>query len=166
VALREWKNDNHDSGALLRGVPLTVAEDWLHKRAPEMTQEEQDFIQVSIQQRHREKEEREYQRQRELALERQARYRLQWLVAVLTAIVFSTTSYLAYPKLLRWQAAALGKMIKISSSEFIVGTNDLDAEPEETPQRRTYLPEFEIEKYEVSNRQYRLCVKARVCSLL
>jgi len=28
VALREWKNSNHDSGALLRGVQLTVAEDW------------------------------------------------------------------------------------------------------------------------------------------
>jgi adenylylsulfate kinase-like enzyme len=48
VALREWKNNNHDSGALLRGVPLTVAEDWLRKRADEMTQEERDFIQVSV----------------------------------------------------------------------------------------------------------------------
>ncbi len=40
VAMLEWENDNHDSGALLRGVPLAVAEDWLHKRASEMTQEE------------------------------------------------------------------------------------------------------------------------------
>jgi hypothetical protein len=48
VALREWKNNNHDSGALLRGVPLNVAAEWLRKRAGEMTQEEQDFIQVSV----------------------------------------------------------------------------------------------------------------------
>ena len=48
VALREWKNNNHDSGALLRGVPLNVAAEWLRKRAGEMTQEERDFIQVSI----------------------------------------------------------------------------------------------------------------------
>ncbi|WP_414581625.1 CHAT domain-containing protein, partial [Scytonema sp. PCC 10023] len=53
VGLREWKNNNHDSGALLRGVPLTVAEDWLHKRTEEMTQEERDFIQVSVRQRKR-----------------------------------------------------------------------------------------------------------------
>jgi hypothetical protein len=33
VALREWKNNNHDSGALLRGVPLNVAAEWLRKRA-------------------------------------------------------------------------------------------------------------------------------------
>ena len=59
VALREWKNNNHDAGALLRGVPLTVAKDWLHKRAEEMTQEERDFIQVSGKQRDREKQEQE-----------------------------------------------------------------------------------------------------------
>jgi len=62
VALREWQNDNHDAGALLRGVPLTVAEDWLRKRADEMTQEERDFIQVSAQQRNREKQETERRR--------------------------------------------------------------------------------------------------------
>ncbi|BAY48303.1 WD-40 repeat-containing protein [Scytonema sp. HK-05] len=66
VALREWKNSNHDSGALLRGVPLTVAEDWLHKRADEMTQEERDFIQASAQQRDKEKQELE--RSRRLAI--------------------------------------------------------------------------------------------------
>jgi hypothetical protein len=62
VALRQWKDDNHDSGALLRGVPLTVAEDWLHKRAEEMTQEERDFIAVSGQQRDREKLQRDHTR--------------------------------------------------------------------------------------------------------
>ncbi|MGH2413558.1 MAG: WD40 repeat domain-containing protein, partial [Microcystaceae cyanobacterium] len=64
IALREWKNSNHDSGALLRGVPLTVAEDWLHKRSDEMTQEERDFIQASASQRVREKQERDRRRQR------------------------------------------------------------------------------------------------------
>ena len=48
VALGEWKNNNHDSGALLRGVPLNVAAEWLRKRAGEMAQEERDFIQVSV----------------------------------------------------------------------------------------------------------------------
>ena len=62
VALREWKNNNHDSGALLRGVPLTVAEDWLRKRADEMTQEERDFIQFSVKERHKERQERERRR--------------------------------------------------------------------------------------------------------
>jgi WD40 repeat protein len=63
VALREWKNDNHDSGALLRGVPLTVAEDWLRKRADEMTQEERDFIQISVKERDRERQKKQRRRQ-------------------------------------------------------------------------------------------------------
>ncbi|MEG4087719.1 nSTAND1 domain-containing NTPase, partial [Microcoleus sp. POL10_C6] len=63
VALREWKNNNHDSGGLLRGALLTVAEDWLEKRADEMTQEERDFIQVSVKERNREKQQQERRRQ-------------------------------------------------------------------------------------------------------
>ncbi|MEG4854831.1 WD40 repeat domain-containing protein [Microcoleus sp. B5-D4] len=59
VALREWKNNNHDSGGLLRGASLTVAEDWLRKRSDEMTQEEGDFIQLSVKERDTERQERE-----------------------------------------------------------------------------------------------------------
>ncbi|MEG4101255.1 nSTAND1 domain-containing NTPase, partial [Microcoleus sp. Pol17_C1] len=62
VALREWKNNNNDSGAMLRGVPLTVAEDWLRQRADEMTEEERHFIQVSAKERDREKQQQERRR--------------------------------------------------------------------------------------------------------
>ncbi len=62
MALREWKKDNHDSGGLLRGASLTVAEDWLRKRADEMAQEERDFIQVSVKERDKERQERERRR--------------------------------------------------------------------------------------------------------
>jgi WD40 repeat protein len=63
VALREWKNNNHDSGGLLRGTPLSVAEDWLRQRAREMTQEEQNYILASVKERNREKQQRERRRQ-------------------------------------------------------------------------------------------------------
>ncbi len=55
VALREWKKNNHDAGNLLRGAPLSVAEEWLQKRADEMTQEERDFIQASLKDQNRQK---------------------------------------------------------------------------------------------------------------
>jgi WD40 repeat protein/adenylylsulfate kinase-like enzyme len=64
VALREWKNNNYDAAALLWGALLSVAEDWLRKRADEMTQEERDFIQVSVKERDRERQERQRGRQR------------------------------------------------------------------------------------------------------
>ncbi|MEG4534844.1 nSTAND1 domain-containing NTPase [Microcoleus sp. D2_18a_D3] len=63
MGLREWKNNNHDSGALLRGASLTVAEDWLRKRADEMTHEERDFIQVSVKERDRERQKKQRRRQ-------------------------------------------------------------------------------------------------------
>ncbi|MEG4303636.1 nSTAND1 domain-containing NTPase, partial [Microcoleus sp. D3_18a_C4] len=63
MGLREWKNNNHDSGGLLRGTSLTVAEDWLRKRADEMTHEERDFIQVSVKERDRERQKKQRRRQ-------------------------------------------------------------------------------------------------------
>jgi WD40 repeat protein len=66
VALREWKNNNYETGGLLRGTALSVAEDWLRQRADEMTQEERDFIRVSTKERDREK--REIERRRRLTL--------------------------------------------------------------------------------------------------
>ncbi|OKH51781.1 NACHT and WD repeat domain-containing protein [Scytonema sp. HK-05] len=68
VAMREWKSNNHDSGALLRGGPLTVAEEWLHKRSHEMTQLEQDFIRAGVEQR--DKEHQEVERRRRLTISR------------------------------------------------------------------------------------------------
>jgi len=89
VALREWKNNNHDSGALLRGVPLNVAEDWLQKRADEMTQEEQDFIQVSVQQREREKEEEESRQQEWRRLWQQAEISRSEAISLFSMALFS-----------------------------------------------------------------------------
>ena len=89
VALREWKNSNHDSGALLRGVPLTVAEDWLQKRADEMTQKEQDFIQVSVQQREQEKEEQESRQQEWRRLWQQAEISRSETISLFSMALFS-----------------------------------------------------------------------------
>ncbi|MFZ1027001.1 MAG: CHAT domain-containing protein [Limnoraphis robusta] len=55
LSLREWKNNNRDTGGLLRGAPLSVAEEWLQKRADEMTQEERDFIQASLKDQNKQK---------------------------------------------------------------------------------------------------------------
>ncbi|MCV3216350.1 WD40 repeat domain-containing protein [Plectonema radiosum NIES-515] len=112
VALREWKNDNHDSGALLRGVPLTVAEDWLHKRAEEMTQEEQDFIAVSGQQRDREKRQRDRTRR----------------LAIIGLSSFSIVSLgLAGLAGVNWRSAAIGEINSLANTSDIL----LESEPQE-----------------------------------
>ncbi|NJM73217.1 MAG: CHAT domain-containing protein, partial [Scytonema sp. RU_4_4] len=61
-AIREWETSNHDSGALLRGGPLAVAQEWQQKRIDELTPQERDFIQASLALRDQEKSERERRR--------------------------------------------------------------------------------------------------------
>lgn len=60
VAMSEWKTNNYDSGALLRGLPLAIAQEWQQKRLDELTKEERGFIQASIEFWNREKEEKEH----------------------------------------------------------------------------------------------------------
>ena len=49
--MQEWDRSGRDDGALLRGVPLGEAEEWLYKRGEELSQAEQDFIQLSLERR-------------------------------------------------------------------------------------------------------------------
>ncbi len=167
AARRQWEATGNDDGALLRGAPLAEAEDWQQRRLGELSPEERVFIQLSLALRDREKSQREHMQKRELALERQARYRLQWLVAVLSTIALGTTGVLAYPYILSRIVAWKAKMISIPPGSATIGTDNLKNDPyvdnNETPQWRTMLPAFKIEQFEVSNRQYHLCVKAGAC---
>ena len=60
VALRQWEAVGMDEGALLRGVPLAEAEDWLQKRQEEL-KNEREYIEQSLVLREREKAEKERQ---------------------------------------------------------------------------------------------------------
>ncbi|MBD2612756.1 hypothetical protein H6G94_15995 [Nostoc punctiforme FACHB-252] len=59
AAMHQWEEANQDDGALLRGVPLVEAENWLHKRPEDLSQGEQNFIQTSLVLRDKEKKERD-----------------------------------------------------------------------------------------------------------
>ena len=45
--LRQWQRSGRDSGALLRGTPLSAAEEWLASHPPRLTDEERDYITAS-----------------------------------------------------------------------------------------------------------------------
>jgi hypothetical protein len=47
-ALRQWEQNERDTGALLRGVPLAEAESWLAERRAEVTEDEQTYIETSV----------------------------------------------------------------------------------------------------------------------
>ncbi|MDF5733126.1 MAG: WD40 repeat domain-containing protein [Rhizonema sp. PD38] len=66
TALRQWEETKRDEGALLRGVPLAVAEEWLRKRPVDLSVTEQQYIRRSAELRDRLLQEEEERRQREL----------------------------------------------------------------------------------------------------
>ncbi|MEH2059993.1 MAG: CHAT domain-containing protein [Nostoc sp.] len=53
TAMRTWESSSFDEGALLRGKPLAIAEDWYNKRLVELSEEERCFIQFSLELRDR-----------------------------------------------------------------------------------------------------------------
>jgi len=56
-------------------------------------------------------------------------------------------------------------MKHIPSGSFVMGNYDEDAYYDEAPEHEVYLDEYYIDKFEVTNKQYKLCVKAGECSL-
>jgi WD40 repeat protein len=85
AALRQWEASAGDEGALLRGVPLAQAQEWLAAREVDLSPAEQAFIRASLALRERRAAAREAQRQRELASERRSRRLWVALAGVLAA---------------------------------------------------------------------------------
>jgi serine/threonine-protein kinase len=53
------------------------------------------------------------------------------------------------------------EMVFVPAGKFIMGSNN--GNPDEKPVHSVYLDDFYIDKYEVTNRLYRACVKTKVC---
>jgi len=56
--------------------------------------------------------------------------------------------------------------IEVPAGEFLMGSDpqaDPDADSDEMPQQRVYLNAFYISKTEITNHQYKQCVRAKVC---
>ncbi|WP_013325788.1 eIF2A-related protein [Gloeothece verrucosa] len=81
---RQWENTGRDEGALLRGVPLATAEDWLHKRQSDLSPDEREYIQKSIDLREQLKTEQERSQAERLRLQRRA---ISWLAGGLAVSV-------------------------------------------------------------------------------
>ena len=65
------------------------------------------------------------------------------------------------PSALNIPPEAVTEMISIPEGRFTQG--DLNGEPAEYPERKVVVSGFSIDRYEVSNAVYRLCVAAGVC---
>jgi hypothetical protein len=64
--MRQWEITGKNEGALLRGIPLTNAEDWLQKREADLTEKQKEYIKESLAERDRLQREEKKRQQREL----------------------------------------------------------------------------------------------------
>ena len=64
IAIAQWENCDGDDGALLRGKPLSDAEEWLSYHSHKINSREQDFINLSVEFRNREAQAKDAARRR------------------------------------------------------------------------------------------------------
>ncbi|WDD36975.1 CHAT domain-containing protein (plasmid) [Nostoc sp. UHCC 0926] len=114
ASMRTWENNLCDEGALLRGVPLAVAQDWQQKRLNELSSGERSFIGLSL-----ELQERDF---------RKRKRRLQMTILGL-AIGLVITLMFAGVAWWEWQNARLGeiKAIRASSEALLISEQNFDA---------------------------------------
>lgn len=80
IALKQWVSTGKDEGALLRGMPLSNALEWLEKRGEDFSRMEEEYIRSSMAYREKQQAEEEERRQRQRAVELRAR-RLRGVLA-------------------------------------------------------------------------------------
>ena len=83
AGLHQWEGSGRDKDALLRGVSLSKAENWLIERPNDLSVVEREFIQASLHARRERQEVEAIRQERERSLERRSRNFLRTLVVVL-----------------------------------------------------------------------------------
>jgi formylglycine-generating enzyme required for sulfatase activity len=155
VKALEWERSNKDNGFLLRGSDLVEAETQISINAtkdPHPTDDQREYVLKSRQ-----------------ATDRQRKITLVSLIAA-TLVMFIITAVVVTPRILDTiaQFKATGEMVSIPEGPSIFGAeNPLYVNDYGFPPRQSIasLRSFQINKYEVSNYQYGLCVKYGDCTV-
>ncbi|MBN2002676.1 MAG: SUMF1/EgtB/PvdO family nonheme iron enzyme [Anaerolineae bacterium] len=143
TAAKQWK-DNQGKGLLYRGGMLREALAWAKANPDEIEDYEKEFLQAGRQ-----------------AQQARGRVLLAIFAALTTLIVF--LGPVIYRQWLRWRAQTLGELVLIEPSRAILGDEILPLDYA-LPVGVYTIPAFAIEKYEVTNGRYLLCMAANVCS--
>jgi formylglycine-generating enzyme required for sulfatase activity len=153
VKALDWERANKDNGFLLRGKDLDEAEEQISINAtkdPNPTDLQREYVLKSRQ-----------------AADRQKRITTGVLVFIILMLV-GISAYLITPYIQEAVAKnqARGELVSISAGTFHFGTNnELALASGAIPARDIPLPAFQIGKYEVTNKQYKLCVTYGNCTV-
>lgn len=173
-----WEESGRNEGALLRDALLREAQVRAAGRTADLSPLEQAYIADSEVAAERAVQAEEAARERELAQARQlaeverqraAQARKTTTVLRLLVVILGILA-LVLPAFLIWQeivkAQARGPVACFDRSGAVLGSAD-DPSNESDDYPVTMIPDvpaFCIERYEVTNREYSLCVTARACS--
>ena len=142
----EWQRRGKEASELYRGARLKQLQDWVKEHGDVLSPLEREFVRASQNVKKR---------------ERMGSFAIAGVgVMLLTVIILAMTGQLD-PLIYRPIDMPKGYWITIPAGEFQMGgEEDYD---DEGPVHTVYVEEFQIGKYEVTNRQYAECVKADAC---
>ena len=152
VKALEWERGNKDTGFLLRGRDLEQAEQQISIHAttnPQPTDIQREYVLKSRQ-----------------ATDRQRRITTGSL-SVAVVVMLGIIAALIYPFIAEWigKRQARGEILVMLGGNFYMGATDpIVVATGERAEWLANLPTFYMEKYEVTNRQYALCVKHGGCT--
>ncbi len=142
----EWQRRGKETGELYRGARLKQLQDWLKGHGDQLSPLEKAFVKASQNVR------------------RQEQFR--WVSAATVGILLLVTVALAMTgKLNRFIYRPMDMedyWVTIPAGEFQMGSEN--GEDDEKPVHTVYVDEFQIGKYEITNRQYAQCAKAGICA--
>ena len=154
----EWQRRGKDASELYRGARLKQLQDWVKEDGDALSPLEKEFVKASQNVKKRD--------------------RMGWFAIAGVGVMLITVIILAMTGQLNsfiYRPVDMGDYwVTIPAGEFLMGSSDKDIEyaktlcpdcdfSDEQPQHWVELPEYEIGKYEVTNRQYYQCMKAESC---
>lgn len=156
---QEWERRGKETGELYRGARLKQLQEWMKEHDVQLSTSERKFLSAS-----QKLEKRNRQRWLEINI---AGFLL--LVLMILGVTGKLNRFLYHPVDMDdyWVTIPAGEFQMGSSDEQIVEALKVCSNcdfSDEQPQHWVDLPEYQIGKYEVTNKQYNQCIRARVCT--
>ena len=146
AAAAEWEGARREPSYLLRGARLAQFEGWAEGSAVALTQDEQAYLDASLEDRRDREAEEEARQQRETALERRARRVLQGLAGVLLAAVIVSGGLAIWANVQRNRAEAAEQDALVQASIGLASQAVLELQGS-SPERATLLALEALENY-------------------
>ena len=144
---QEWQRRGREASELYRGARLKQLQDWVKEHGEQLSPLEREFVKASRNVKKRE--------------------RILWDaiaiagVALLLLVIFMPAGIINRLIYLPENIMPEDDWVTIPAGDFQMGS-DNGAE-DEKPVHNVYVDEFQIGKYEVTNKQFNQCIRAGVC---